>query len=79
MVLQKLRTIAQHSYVSAFSFAVVHVGIDDKDQAFFWLQKAYEERSPELVFLKVDPRFESLKSDARYEDLLRRMNFPQSQ
>ncbi|PYY20525.1 MAG: hypothetical protein DMG62_23305 [Acidobacteria bacterium] len=76
MVLERLRTISATSYVSAFSFAVVHVGLGHNDDAFTWLQKAYDERAPELVFLKVDPRFDSLRSDTRYQDLLRRMNFP---
>ena len=79
MVLEKLRTMSRTSYISAFTFAIVHVGLGQKDHAFLWLQKAYEERSPELVVLKVDPRFDSLRSDPRYEDLLRRMNFPQSE
>src|SRR5207248_9086228 len=53
MVLERLRTISATSYVSAFSFAVVHVGLGHNDDAFTWLQKAYDERAPELVFLKV--------------------------
>ena len=76
MVLQRLRTMSRTSYVSAFTFALVHVGLGEKDQAFLWLHKAYDERVPELVFLKVDPRFDSLRSDPRYQDLLKRINFP---
>lgn len=76
-VLEKLRKISESSYVSPFSLAIVYVGLGNKDQAFRWLQKASDDREPELVFLKVDPRFESLRSDPRYQDLLRRMNFPQ--
>ena len=79
VVLEKLRILSKTTYVSAFTFAIVHVGLSQKDQAFRWLQKAYDERVPELIFLKVDPRFDSLRSDPRYEDLIRRMNFPQSE
>jgi TolB-like protein/DNA-binding winged helix-turn-helix (wHTH) protein/Tfp pilus assembly protein PilF len=76
MVLERLRTMSRTSYVSAFTFALVYVGLGEREQAFRWLQKAYAERVPELVFLKVDPRFDSLRSDPRYQDLLKRMNFP---
>ncbi|HWN08985.1 MAG TPA: tetratricopeptide repeat protein [Pyrinomonadaceae bacterium] len=49
----------------------------DKDDAFFWLEKSYEERDPGLVMLKAAPDFASLRSDSRYTDLLRRIGFPE--
>jgi hypothetical protein len=45
----------------------------EKDQAFEWLDKAYEERSPWLIHLRVDPRFETLHSDPRFTNLVRRV------
>ena len=47
-------------------------GMGDKDSAFYWLEKAYENRSPEFPWLKVDPAFNSLKDDPRYWDLYER-------
>jgi TolB-like protein/Tfp pilus assembly protein PilF len=69
-------TEATEGYVSSFPVAVVHVGLGGKDQAFEWLEKAYEERSSWLAYLKIDPRLAPLHSDPRFQDLLRRMNFP---
>ena len=51
--------------------------LGDKDNAFRWLEKAYEQRASELIFLKVDPAWDSLRSDPRYADLIRRIGFPQ--
>jgi hypothetical protein len=50
--------------------------LGDFSQAFAWLEKVYEERSVTLILLKVDPMLDPLRSDPRYQDLLRRMNFP---
>ena len=57
--------------------AMVYVGLREKDRAFKWLEKAYDERSYSLTFIKVDPRMDSLRSDPRYSELLRRMGLPQ--
>jgi hypothetical protein len=56
--------------------AAVHVGLGENDEAFTWLEKAYQERSWWLVFLKMDPMMESLHSDRRYADLIRRIGYP---
>lgn len=57
--------------------AEVYVGLGDKDAAMQWLERAYKERDLWLALLKVWPRFDPLRSDPRYQDLLKRMNFPQ--
>jgi len=62
--------------VGAYEVALIHAGLGEKDQAFEWLDKAYEEHDKGLVYLKVDPPLDPLRSDPRFEDLLRRMNFP---
>jgi tetratricopeptide (TPR) repeat protein len=49
----------------------------DKDHAFLWLEKAYEQRASELIFLKVNTEWENLRSDPRYADLIHRIGFPQ--
>ena len=57
-----------------FSFALIYTGLGDRDQAFTWLEKAYETRDPQLPnWFKVDPRLEGLRADPRGADLLRRI------
>jgi tetratricopeptide (TPR) repeat protein len=60
-------------YVSPFSMAVKNALIGEKDRAFDWLERAYEDRVGFLVMIKIEPRLEGLRSDPRYNDLLRRM------
>jgi len=56
--------------------AAVYAGLGDKDQAFAWLEKDFQTRSGLLAWTKWTPAFESLRSDPRFTDLLRRMGFP---
>ena len=52
---------------------MIYMGLGDKDQAFEWFNKTFEENPYRIAWLKVDPRFDSLRSDPRFADLLRRM------
>ena len=61
------------TYVSPGHTALVYLGLDQKDEALKWLQKAYQDRYAWLVFLKVDPIFDSLRSDPKFRDLVRRV------
>jgi tetratricopeptide (TPR) repeat protein len=62
--------------VGAYATALIHAGLGEKDEAFKWLERAYEERDKGMAFLRVDPTLDPLRSDPRFQDLLRRMNFP---
>lgn len=73
--LAELKERAKQEYVSSYHMAIIHVGLGEMDQAFDWLEKAYEERSYWLTFVRVDPVLDKLRSDTRYTDLLRRMKF----
>jgi TolB-like protein/Flp pilus assembly protein TadD len=68
-----LEEAAKYAYVSSVHFAVLHAKLGQNDQAFAWLEKAFEERQPWLGQLKVDPQFETLRSDRRFADLVRRI------
>jgi eukaryotic-like serine/threonine-protein kinase len=73
-VIDKLQELAQRRYVSSYQIAATYAGLGEKDRAFAWLEKAYDERSDWLVNLKVEQRFDGLRSDPRFADLLRRVN-----
>ena len=55
--------------------AVVYAGLDDKDKAFYWLERAYQERSNWLTLIKVGRRLKNLRGDPRFDDLLKRVGF----
>jgi hypothetical protein len=74
--LEKLLERSKRTYVPAYDIAVVYVGLRDEDKAFDWLAKALEERSGFLVYIKCDRRFDVLRSDPRYEALLKRIGLP---
>jgi serine/threonine protein kinase/tetratricopeptide (TPR) repeat protein len=76
-VLADLKSLSSQRYVAPVEIALVYTGLDDKEKAFEWLEKAYQDHSPWLIWLKVDPRFDRLRSDPRYADVLRRMGLPQ--
>jgi tetratricopeptide (TPR) repeat protein len=68
--LRDLQRTSKKSYVSAGHFAIVHWGFGEKEAAVQWLQKACEERHSWLVFLKVDPIFDGLRSEPGFAELL---------
>ncbi len=72
-ILDELKVASKQRYVSPFNFALIYIGLGDKDQAFEWLNKTFEENPYRIAFIKVQPRFDSLRSDPRFTDLLRRM------
>lgn len=63
-------------YVTPFGIAWVQIGLGDKDQAFAWLDKAYNDRSSGMIYLKVNPIFDPVRSDPRFTSLLQRMKLP---
>src|SRR4029077_9004353 len=74
-VLDKLNELSKHEYVSAVWRAKIYAGLEEKDEAFEWLEKAYDDHSIVSVgYIKTNPMFDPLRSDPRYSDLLRRTN-----
>jgi len=59
-----------------FGAGLVYTGLGEKDEAFRSLEKAVDLRAPLITLLKVDPRFDSLRQDPRFPNLLRRMDLP---
>jgi TolB-like protein/DNA-binding winged helix-turn-helix (wHTH) protein/Tfp pilus assembly protein PilF len=73
-ILEELEQLSKQKYVSSFPVAAVYAALGDRDEAFKQLEKAYTERSWAMGMLKVNPVFDSLRSDPRFSELLRRMN-----
>jgi serine/threonine protein kinase/tetratricopeptide (TPR) repeat protein len=71
-VLDRLNELSKKKYVAAWTNAAIYSGLGEKDKAFEWLEKVYEERS--VVNIRTDPMWDPLHSDPRFADLLRRMN-----
>jgi serine/threonine-protein kinase len=72
-VLAELEKLSKHHHVSPCLMAFIHIGLGQKDEAFRWLARAYQERSAWLVYARVDPKYDDLRSDPRFADLLRRL------
>jgi serine/threonine protein kinase/tetratricopeptide (TPR) repeat protein len=71
--LDGLTEISKHGYVSSYSIAQAYMRMGEKQKAFGWLEKAYEEHDSGLVSLAVEPMFDAVRPDPRFRDILRRM------
>jgi tetratricopeptide (TPR) repeat protein len=76
-LLAELKELSKRRYVASYWIAMIYAGLDEKDEAFAWLEKAYQERSWWLVWIKMEPMLDSLRSDSRFKDLMRRVGLPQ--
>jgi TolB-like protein/tetratricopeptide (TPR) repeat protein len=75
-LIEEMKRAWQQAGTDPVWIGIAYGDLGDKDQAFEWLEKAYELRSPHLGSLKASPFYDSLRSDPRFPALLRRMNFP---
>jgi TolB-like protein/DNA-binding winged helix-turn-helix (wHTH) protein len=75
-LLAELDVLSRKQYVSPFYVAIVYLGLGKNDVAMTWLQKAYADRSNGLVFFKVEPELDPIRSDPRFISLLTKLNFP---
>jgi TolB-like protein/Flp pilus assembly protein TadD len=76
-VLEELKVLSKRGYVSDYNIACVYAGLNDKDQAFAWIERAYQERSLFMALLKSEAVLDNLRPDPRFKDLLKRMNLPE--
>jgi tetratricopeptide (TPR) repeat protein len=72
-VLERVKNVPWNT----FGAALIHSGVGEKDEAFSSLESAIDLRAPLVVLFRVDPRFDLLRQDSRFQNLLRRMNLPQ--
>lgn len=74
-ILRSLQERAKSTYLPSYWIALIYTGLGDTNQALTWLERAAEERSSWLVWINVEPRFDSLRSLVRFQSLLRRLGF----
>jgi tetratricopeptide (TPR) repeat protein len=75
-VLQQLMDESKKQYVSPFYVAIIYAGLRQDEKAMDWLEKAYQDRSNTIIFLKVDPQLDTLRPSPRYQALLQRLALP---
>jgi TolB-like protein/Tfp pilus assembly protein PilF len=76
-LLEELKGRSAHRYISPCLIALVQIGLGERDQAMASLEQGYTNRDQWMLYLRVDPHMDDLRSEPRFQDLLRRMNFPQ--
>jgi len=75
-ILAELEEQSKQDYVPSDNMALVCLGLGERDRAFTWLEKAFTQRSPFFVWLKVFPELDRIRSDPRFQDLVRRVGLP---
>jgi tetratricopeptide (TPR) repeat protein len=75
-ILAQLEQQARAEPVPAICFAWIHIGLGDFDQAFDWMERAYTEHDPHLLWLRVGPQYDPLRGEPRYKPLLDKLNLP---
>ncbi len=75
-MISELQKQVQNTGVGVYEIALVYAGLGEKDEAFAWLEKSFAARDKGLTCLKIDPCLDPLRSDSRFQDLIRRVGFP---
>jgi tetratricopeptide (TPR) repeat protein len=72
--LEELLKLSATKYVPPYNIALIYNALDEREHALEWLEKAYEQRDPKMTFLKVEPKWNNLRNEPRFIDLIKRMN-----
>lgn len=72
-VLEELLKLSKKRYVSPYNIALIYNGLGERDEALAWLEQGYEQRDVRMMFLKVEPKWNNLRSEPRFQDVLRRV------
>jgi adenylate cyclase len=73
-IIEQLKERAKRRYLPSYWIALIYTGLKDKEAAFEWLERAFQERSSWLVWIKVEPRYDFLRADERFASLMKKMN-----
>ncbi|MFL6208704.1 MAG: BTAD domain-containing putative transcriptional regulator [Pyrinomonadaceae bacterium] len=74
-LLAQLHELGTRIYVSPYNLMLVYLSLDEKDKAFAWLARAYEQRAEWMIYLPVDPRVDSLRAEPRFKTILSKIGF----
>ena len=78
-ILDQLKELSKQRYVTAYNFAIVYLGLGDKEEALRWLQKSYQDRAGyDIATIKVDPFLDPLRGDPRFEELVAKVLAPKN-
>jgi predicted Zn-dependent protease len=75
-ILDHMKELSMHRYVAPYNVAVIYAGLGQKDEAFNWLNRAYDDRSYMLAVYNTDSRLDTLRSDPRFDELRLRIALP---
>ena len=75
-VIQELKQEVQKSGIGRYEIALIFAALGDKDSAFSWLESAFQARDKGMLYLKIDPCLDPLRSDSRFQELIKRVGFP---
>jgi len=76
-LVKELQERATHEFIDPYYVAIIYLGLDDQEQTFAWLNRAHQERSSWLLWMRVEPKFDRLRSDARFAELVQRVGLAQ--
>jgi tetratricopeptide (TPR) repeat protein len=74
--LERLLKLSTERYVSLNNIAMIYNGLDERSKTLAWLERGFQQRDSRMVFLKVEPKWNNLRDDPRFQDLLRRVGLP---
>ncbi len=74
-MLEELSKLSTGRYVPPYHIALVHNSLGETEETLAWLERGFEQRDAKMVFLKVKPKWNNLRNEPRFVDLIKRMNF----
>jgi serine/threonine-protein kinase len=75
ILLQELLKLSSQRYVPPYHIAMIYQGLNQREEALTWLERGFQQKDPKMVFLKVERKWNSLRSDPRFQSLMQGMNF----
>jgi len=72
-ILEQLKSLATQNYVPAYSFAMIHNGLGEREEALRYLEKSLQEREVQITFIKIDTRWNDFRAHPRFQEVMRRV------